>query len=99
MKQKKWKYLAPRRATRKVPDNADQLCYLMMLRLAWFVLMHHIPIWLVISADQTGLHYVQQRGKSWMTPEQADRGDTSVQGLGDKREIRWPWLDREGRVA
>ena len=40
-----------------------------MLRLAYFVLLYHIPMDLVINAEYTGLMFLQYKGKGWLPEE------------------------------
>jgi len=77
-----WRFKKPYGDARKAPANADQLGRDIMLRLCYLRFVYKIPPALVVNADQTGIHYVQMKGKGL-----TDGGHThSVQGGGDKRQ-------------
>ena len=59
----------------------------MVLRLAYFVLVHEIPRALVINADHTGIMFSPMKGKMWITEEQAKAKDKKVARQGDKRQF------------
>lgn len=82
-----WRCVKPQGDARKLPDNWLELRWGMVLRLAYFVFVHDIPKSLVINADHTGIHYVPQKGKMWITHEAAEAADKSVSSHGDKRQF------------
>eukprot|EP00964_Phaeocystis_antarctica_P092385 scaffold59427_cov78-Phaeocystis_antarctica.AAC.1 len=53
IKERGWKNVRPCGDTRKVPDNYVTLRWLMVLRLAYFVLVHSIPHELCLNGDHT----------------------------------------------
>ena len=59
----------------------------MVLRLAYFVLVHEVPRALVINADHTGIMFTQVKGKTWITDEQAKAKDKKVSRHGGKRQF------------
>ena len=84
MREKKWKCVKPSGNSRKVPGNATVLCWLMVLRVAFFVHMYAIPAALVVNADHTGMMFTQHKGRGWV-PDGTD--DTKVQSFGDMRQF------------
>jgi len=87
MHSKGWKCVKPQGDARKLPDDWRNQRWMMVLRLAYFVFVHDIPKCLVINADHTGIHYVPQKGKMWITKEAAEANDKSVASHGDKRQF------------
>lgn len=56
------------------------------MRVAYFVVSYNIPKALVMNADQTGIQFVQMKGKTWDTgATKTNKG--GVQGGNDKRQI------------
>ena len=87
MKQHRWRNVAPAGNARKLPAGWEQLCFDCMLRLAYFVLLYHIPMALVINADHTGLMFLQYKGKGWLPEELWKAGQKAMQHLGDMRQF------------
>ena len=67
IKERGWKNVRPCGDTRKVPDNYVTLRWLMVLRLAYFVLVHSIPHELCLNGDHTGIMFTLAKGKMWIT--------------------------------
>ena len=63
------------------------LRWLMVLRLAWFVLVHEIPTALVLNGDHTGIMFTLAKGKMWITKAMAKAKDKSVNNHGEKRQF------------
>lgn len=84
MKGQKWRNAKPRGDSRKVPNHWKVLCWLMVLRVAFYVQFFSIPAALIVNADHTGMHFLQHKGKGWFPP---DMCDTKVQGHGDMRQF------------
>ena len=59
MKERGWKAVRPQGDSRKLPNGWEQLRWLMVLRLAYFVFIHDIPKALVVNADHTGTMFTQ----------------------------------------
>ena len=59
----------------------------MVLRLAWFVLVHEIPTALVLNGDHTGIMFTLAKGKMWITKAMAKAKDKSVNNHGEKRQF------------
>jgi hypothetical protein len=87
MKQRGWRNVKPCGDARKLPSNWASLQWLMVLRLAYFVLMHTIPHDLVINGDHTGIMFTLSKGKMWITEAMAKNKDKSVNNLGEKRQF------------
>ncbi len=66
-----------RRATGSRQQDWKVLCWLMVLRVAFYVQFFSIPAALIVNADHTGMHFLQHKGKGWFPP---DMCDTKVQG-------------------
>ena len=87
MRRHRWRSVAPAGNARKLPAGWEQLCFDCMLRLAYFVLLYHIPKDLVINADHTGLMFLQYKGKGWLPEELWKAGQKAMQHLGDMRQF------------
>ena len=87
MKEHGWRNVRPQADTRKLPDGWKLKCWDFVLRLAYLVFVHSVPASLVVNADHTGVMFTQIKGKTWITAEQAEAKDKSVQGHGDKRQF------------
>ena len=87
MRDRGWTCVKPQADTRKLPSDWRSLRWAMVLRLAYFVFVHEIPGCLVINADHTGIMFTQIKGRMWITKEQKDAKDKSVQGHSDKRQF------------
>ena len=81
-----WTWVAPCSDSRKLPPDAEALCWAMVLRVAYFVYEHKLLPELVWNYDHTGLNFMPGRGKMWISEEQKKANDKSLQGLGDKRQ-------------
>ena len=84
-RERKWTEGKPHGDSRKVPGRALELCWLMVLRVAFFMQFFAIPAALVGYTDQTGMHFVQHKGAGWLPREMATE-DAKVQGFGDMRQ-------------
>ena len=81
---------------RKPPPDADAQIDDMRLRLAYLMKRHAIPRALVLNFDHTGLHFMQQRGKTFTAVEEdkeaahqsreGKQKETKLKGLNDKRQ-------------
>eukprot|EP00733_Pompholyxophrys_punicea_P001655 Pompholyxophrys_punicea_v1_NODE_911_length_1146_cov_1.717690.p1 type:complete len:214 gc:universal NODE_911_length_1146_cov_1.717690:58-699(+) len=68
----------------KLPSNWHQLVRDFMLRIAYFVFTFDVPIELIINYDHTPIHFVQQKGATWTTGDETEKG---TRGKGDKRQF------------
>ena len=59
----------------------------MVLRLAYFVLVHSIPHELCLNGDHTGIMFTMAKGKMWITKAMHESKDKSVNNHGDKRQF------------
>jgi len=84
IKERGWKNVRPCGDTRKVPDNYVTLRWLMVLRLAYFVLVHSIPHELCLNGDHTGIMFTLAKGKMWITKAMHESKDKSVNNHGEK---------------
>ena len=87
IKERGWKNVRPCGDTRKVPDNYVTLRWLMVLRLAYFVLVHSIPHELCLNGDHTGIMFTLAKGKMWITKAMHESKDKSVNNHGEKRQF------------
>lgn len=87
MKAHGWRNVRPQADTRKLPDGYRSRCWDFVLRLAYMVFIHSVPASLVINADHTGVMFTPLKGNTWITAEQAQAKDKSVQGHGEKRQF------------
>lgn len=87
IKERGWKNVRPCGDTRKVPDNYVTLRWLMVLRLAYFVLVHSIPHELCLNGDHTGIRFTLAKGKMWITKAMHESKDKSVNNHGEKRQF------------
>ena len=87
IKQHGWKNVRPCGDTRKLPENWETLRWIMVLRLAYFVLVHSIPHELCLNGDHTGIMFTMAKGKMWITKAMHESKDKSVNNHGDKRQF------------
>ena len=59
----------------------------MVLRLAYFVLVHSIPHELCLNGDHTGIMFTLAKGKMWITKAMHESKDKSVNNHGEKRQF------------
>ena len=81
---------------RKAPADADAQIADMVMRLAYLMKQHSIPRALVLNFDQTGLHFMQQRGNTFTVVEEDNAAthmsrkgkqkESKLKGLNDKRQ-------------
>lgn len=85
-----FRHVKPYGDLRKLPSNLEAVWKLFILRVAYFVFLYRVPKALVLNYDQTGLHFVQMKGATWVNPaDEAYRRDgnvVGVQGANDKRQ-------------
>jgi|TARA_B110000093_G_scaffold94907_1_gene102376 hypothetical protein len=85
MKANGWKCVRPSGDARKLPLDWPEKRWLMVLRLAFFVLVHEIPRALGVNFDHSAIMTTQVKGKMWITEQMAKAKDKSVNNHGDKR--------------
>ena len=85
MKSKGWKCVRPSGDARKLPDDWPEKRWVMVLRLAFFVLVHEIPRALGVNFDHSAIMTTQVKGRMWITKQMAEAKDKSVNNHGDKR--------------
>ena len=90
------KWRKPYGDARKPPADADAQIHDMIMRLAYLMKEYSIPRGLVLNFDQTGLHFMQQRGSTYTAVEEDTKAthksrsgkqkETKLKGLNDKRQ-------------
>lgn len=92
----KLRWRKPYGDARKAPADADAQIADMVMRLAYLMKQHSIPRVLVLNFDQTGLHFMQQRGNTFTVVEEDNAAthmsrkgkqkESKLKGLNDKRQ-------------
>eukprot|EP00733_Pompholyxophrys_punicea_P000662 Pompholyxophrys_punicea_v1_NODE_222_length_2701_cov_12.239229.p3 type:complete len:158 gc:universal NODE_222_length_2701_cov_12.239229:2267-1794(-) len=68
----------------KLPTDWSTRVKNFMLRIAYFVFLHDIPKELIVNYDHTPCHFVQMKGATRQTGNEAQKGTI---GKGDKRQF------------
>lgn len=83
---KRWDFrrVKPSHNPRKIPKDGKEKIRDMALRIAYFVYMYQVPPELVQNWDQSGIMFLQQKGRTW---SQKGRDAGQTQHHGDKRQF------------
>ena len=87
MKERGWRNVKPQGDDRKLPADWAVQRWLFVLRVSYFVFVHEIPRWACVNGDETGIHFTQIKGSTWITKEQKEADDKKIKGVGDKRQF------------
>ena len=91
-----WSYRTATQIAQKLPDNWEQECIDMAMRIAWIIDRFRIPSSLVLNADQTGIVYVTSGSKTW---DERGSKQVAVVKQDEKRQFTlMPTITASGKV-
>ncbi|GAB1527229.1 hypothetical protein RhiTH_010404 [Rhizoctonia solani] len=91
-----WSYHSATQKAQNTPNNWEELCTDMAMRLAWLIKQHNVPMPLVLNDHQTGIVYMSTGLQTW-----AEKGSKQVLVVGKDKKHQFtlmPTVTASGAV-